>query len=42
MKQDQALSLPMHRVRALMGWTVLVAGAAHGLAQALPLLARGF
>ena len=37
-------ALPIHAVttfRRLAGWTVFVAGALHGLSQALPLLSRG-
>ncbi|WP_259375523.1 hypothetical protein [Azohydromonas lata] len=30
------------RLRRAVGWTVFVAGALHGLSQALPLLTRGF
>lgn len=39
---NKALALRTHQLRPLLGWTVFTGGALHGLAQALPLLARGF
>jgi hypothetical protein len=39
----QALNRPgAARLRRMAGWTLFTAGALHALAQALPLLTRGF